>query len=335
MGLAGRGSRQIVRVGQLNCQTRARKRSRSDAWGMDAVATVRGSKGVRDMKGVMKLGVFGVLVSAVMGMTGCLNQSQYDRVSEAYSSCEAKLKEVQRERDEARLSVDQLRSTYGKGEGALASLQRENQDLRSQLDRAMSDYGTMQQRISGLTFGPLDQQTTNDLTDLASKYNNLIAFDAQRGMLRISADLTFDSGSAAVKQQARQALSELAGVLNSGSAGQYDVIVEGHTDSQRMANPATIREHKSNRGLACNRAISVIDVLSEAGVTNGRLMAAGWGEHRPAVSNNSNGNTPANRRVEIYLAKLNPAMGGAMPMGNTPAGNTGANAVTPAYDNIK
>jgi flagellar motor protein MotB len=41
-------------------------------------------------------------------------------------------------------------------------------------------------------------------------------------------------------------------------------------------------------------------------------MAGGWGEFRPAVANNANGNTPANRRVEIYLAKL---------PGNNEAGN--------------
>lgn len=242
--------------------------------------------------------------SVMGGLSGCLNQSQYDRVRDAYASCEAKSKELQRERDEAQLALEQMRGSVGKGEGTLASLQRENADLRGQLDRTLNEFNGMQTRIAGLQFGPLDAKTASDLTDLAGKYSNLIAFDAQRGMLRIASDLSFDSGSAQVKSTTQQALRELATVLNSSSAAQYDVVVEGHTDSQRMANPNTVREHKSNRGLSVHRSVSVIDELQGAGVAPQRLMAAGWGEYRPTVPNNAGGNTPQNRRVEIFLARL-------------------------------
>lgn len=39
------------------------------------------------------------------------------------------------------------------------------------------------------------------------------------------------------------------------------------------------------------------------GVAPDKMLAAGWGEFRPAVENNANGNTPQNRRVEIFLAR--------------------------------
>ena len=32
-----------------------------------------------------------------------------------------------------------------------------------------------------------------------------------------------------------------------------------------------------------------------------RLLVAGWGESHPAVPNSASGNTPQNRRVEIYF----------------------------------
>ncbi len=269
------------------------------------------------------------------GLGGCLNQSQYDRVRDAYASCEARTKELEREKTEAQLALDQLRNSYGKGEGTLASLQKENADLRAQLDRTMGEYRGMQDRIAGLQFGPLDPTTSNDLTTLAGKYSNLIAFDAQRGMLRIASDLSFDSGSAQVKASAQQALRELATILNSSTAAQYDVVVEGHTDSQRMASQTTLREHKSNRGLSVHRSVSVIDELQSSGVAPQRLMAAGWGEYRPAVANNANGNTPQNRRVEIFLAKLNNASA-TNTTPNTermlPSGNNQANVPD---DNIK
>ncbi len=286
---------------------------------------------------VVSQGLLAVVVggTTLTGLTGCLNQSQYDRVRDAYASCEARNKELERERNEAQLALDQMRGSVGKGEGTLASLQRENAELRSQLDRAMKDYQGMQERIAGLQFGPLDQQTTNDLNDLAQKYSNLIAFDAQRGMLRIASDLTFDSGSAAVKSQAQTALRELATVLNSGSAAQYDVVVEGHTDSQRIANPTTVKEHKTNRGLSAHRAIAVTNELEASGVTPQRLLAAGWGEWHPAVPNNGNGNTPQNRRVEIYLAKLSSTTASAQPTNNNNNLLPKTNQTMVPDDNIK
>jgi chemotaxis protein MotB len=242
--------------------------------------------------------------AALTSLTGCLSQGQYDRLREAYTSCQARNAELTRERDEARVALTQLQGSMGKGEGTLAELSRQNTDLRSQLDKALADYAGMQGKIAGLSFGPLDATTTQQLEGLERQFPDLIKFDSARGMLRVASDLTFDSGSAAVKDGAKQALSALSQILASGSASQYEIVVEGHTDSQRIANPNTIRNHPTNRHLSTNRANSVVDELAKMGVPQTRLMSAGWGEFRPSMPNNANGNTPGNRRVEIYLAKL-------------------------------
>jgi len=59
-----------------------------------------------------------------------------------------------------------------------------------------------------------------------------------------------------------------------------------------------------------------------------KMMVAGWGEFRPAVPNSGpKGNTPQNRRVEIYLTRstatslggeAEPAGGAAKPDTTTP-----------------
>jgi chemotaxis protein MotB len=269
--------------------------------------------------------VAGAALSA-FGLTGCIGQGEYDRVAEAYKSCEARTADLIRERDEARTALDQLRNGLGGGEKALAAVQAENAALRSQLDRAMQDYSGLQSKLANLTFGPLDAETTGRLEDLERQFPGLLSFDAERGMLRIASDLTFDSGSAVVKEQARQALTRFSEVLKSGAATQYEIIVEGHTDSQRIANPSTIKNHPTNRHLSVHRSIAVIDVIASMGVPQNRLMAAGWGEFRPAVQNAPGGNTPQNRRVEIYLARL-AAAGAAAPMtpAATPSVPTGNN----------
>ena len=53
----------------------------------------------------------------------------------------------------------------------------------------------------------------------------------------------------------------------------------------------------------------------------------GWGEFRPLVANSGNGNTPANRRVEIYLTPLTVPLA---PTGNPVDAAAGKKKATPA-----
>jgi chemotaxis protein MotB len=269
------------------------------------------------------MNVRGMMVLSLAGLAsalgGCVNQGEYDRLYEANNSMRAQIADLTRERDEARLSADSLRGGVNGREGTLAELQKQNAELRAALDRAKSDLAGFGDRLQGMQIGALDATTANALDELAQRYSNIMSFDAARGMVRFNSDLTFDSGSAVVKAEARNALGALAEIIKSSAAQQYDVIIEGHTDSQRISNPTTLREHKTNRGLSVNRSIAVIDTLAGMGVPNNRLMAAGWGEYRPSVQNTAGGNTPANRRVEIYFAKRNADVLPAPAASNTPA----------------
>ncbi len=264
-----------------------------------------------------------------LGLTGCIGQSEYDRLAELNRSLTARNAELQRERDECRSSLDLMRGNIGSSAGTLEDLRRQNADLRSQLDKALADYRSMGDRLSGMQFGPLDAATDQAIQQLVAQYPGLMTYDPLRGMIRFNADLTFDSGSDVVRPQAKEALAKLAEILNSPSASVYDVIVEGHTDSQRISRPETVREHRTNRRLSTNRANSVINEIGNMGVNQQRLMAAGWGEYRPSVPNAPGGNTPQNRRVEIYLAKW---QGAGAPMGDTGGADMGGNQAQPVRD---
>lgn len=289
------------------------------------------------VNGAKRAGLALGLGVALSGLTGCLSQAEYDRLYEANQSCQARAAELQRERDEARTGLAQLQASMGRGEGTFAAQQQRIAELERQLSQARGDLQNFEGRLSQLNFGPIDAVTGSELERLAQQYPGLIEYDAARGMVRVASDLTFASGSTTVNDNARQALQRLAQVLNGSSASQYDVIVEGHTDSQRIANPSTRAHSPSNRHLSTNRANAVIDVLASSGVAQQRLMAAGWGEFRPSVANTPNGNTPQNRRVEIYLARLS---GGASAATSTPANVTVTTPAAPtrpapAPDNIK
>jgi len=258
------------------------------------------------------------LAATVLG--GCVGQGEHDRLFETNRSLQSRNADLERENSELKLALDQIRGGVGRGEATMSELQRRNAELQRLLDQAMGDLRSLETRLSSLNFGPVDAETDAALQALAAQYPDLIKYDSARGMLRFASDLTFDSGSAIVKENAKPAIDALAQILNSSAASQYEVVVEGHTDSQRIANPATLREHKTNRHLSAHRAIAVIEQLGTRGVGPTRMLASGWGEHRPSVPNTTNGNTPANRRVEIFLAKSR---------GAAPASDAGSSSATP------
>lgn len=243
------------------------------------------------------------LMTAGGGLVGCVGQGNYDNLYTMNRNLQQRNSELERERDELRNSLSMLQRSSGSSEGALSELQRRLADAERQRDQAMRDFQDLQNRLAGLDFGPVDATTDEQLRQLAAQYPDLIVYDSARGMLRFASDLTFDSGSAVVRADAKPALEALARILNSASASAYEVVFEGHTDSQRISREATRRLHPTNRHLSVHRSIAVIDELIAQGVAPARMMAAGWGEFRPAVTNTPSGNTPQNRRVEIFLAK--------------------------------
>ncbi|HSH70991.1 MAG TPA: OmpA family protein, partial [Deferrisomatales bacterium] len=81
-------------------------------------------------------------------------------------------------------------------------------------------------------------------------------------------------------------------------------LVEGHTDDVPIRGVLAQR-FPTNWELSAARALSVVRFLQEVGgVDPARLAAAGYGEYRPAVPNDSAENRARNRRIELKLVPL-------------------------------
>ena len=183
--------------------------------------------------------------------------------------------------------------------------------LQDQLGIERDALENFEQRLGNVQLMGIDAETSRALVGLARQYPDLITYDAQRGMLQFNSDLTFGSGSDQIKAGAQETLQALANILSSGSAANYELMILGHTDAQPIGNPATRQNHPTNMHLACHRAISVRRQLVSLGVPPEKMMSAGWGEHRPVVPNSGTGNTPQNRRVEIYIRPIGTIAGSA------------------------
>ena len=108
----------------------------------------------------------------------------------------------------------------------------------------------------------------------------------------ISEKVMFEYNKATIKVDSHQLLKDVATVLTENPK-ITKVKIEGHTDSDG--------NDKYNKKLSQQRADAVKDFLVKVGIDANRLEAVGYGEERPAASNDTDEGKEANRRVEFNI----------------------------------
>ena len=113
----------------------------------------------------------------------------------------------------------------------------------------------------------------------------------------MSDKLLFESGSAQVNKQGKEAMGKLAEVLK--KQHDIDVFIEGHTDNK----PIKTVQFKDNWDLSVVRATSVVRILTkDYGVNPLQILPCGRGEFMPVDNNESVEGRAHNRRTEIIMA---------------------------------
>jgi len=107
----------------------------------------------------------------------------------------------------------------------------------------------------------------------------------------------FSPGSAAVTSPAAlQTLAEIVPIL---AKSDQAIDIEGHTDNQ----PINTKAFNSNWELSAIRATTVLNILSQKGISEKRLSATGFGSSRPISNNETAAGKAKNRRVSILLLR--------------------------------
>jgi flagellar motor protein MotB len=153
-----------------------------------------------------------------------------------------------------------------------------------------------------------------------------VTLDRGSGVLHLSGDLLFQTGSAVLGSQARPVVQTVAAVLATtlpcysgpGPANGCakaepvleTVLVEGHTDRQRFQGLDVAASQDRNDRLSADRALTVflelrkaqpgLDVLRNAADLP-LLGVSGYGERRPRADAacRGDGNCPDNRRIDL------------------------------------
>ncbi|MDD0839386.1 OmpA family protein [Curvibacter sp. HBC61] len=111
--------------------------------------------------------------------------------------------------------------------------------------------------------------------------------------LNIPSDISFDTGSAAIKADLRPILDQFATSLRNNPRAEVRIV--GHTDSSGS--------DAVNRPLSEDRAASTRDYLAARGVAFERIQIEGRGASQPVASNDTAAGRARNRRVEIFVGE--------------------------------
>lgn len=123
-----------------------------------------------------------------------------------------------------------------------------------------------------------------------------VEFNAQYVQLTLKGALLFDSGSAAVRQDAIPVLDKVGAILSRYSGNIIEI--EGHTDNV----PVTGGKYADNSELSCARALSVFNYfLDTTNLEPSMIKYAGRGEYAPVADNSTEEGRARNRRVEIRI----------------------------------
>jgi chemotaxis protein MotB len=196
---------------------------------------------------------------------------------------------------EAQTQIESLGSDLNAALARAAFEERRRADLEAERARRLAEEAQQLERYRSEFFGLM-----RDL--LAGREGVRIVGDR----FVFSSEVLFETGSADLAPEGRAQIAGVAEILTEVARDippsiDWILRVDGHTD----ARPITIGGRFANNWeLSQARALSVVLFLTEElGFPPDRLVAAGFGEHRPVASGDSPLALAANRRIELKLTE--------------------------------
>ena len=191
--------------------------------------------------------------------------------------------------DEAIAEREEMRRSLGNTQDELTASQKE-------LTASQAEIATLS-KIEAETKrrNEIYAQFVNRLQSMIDGGQLTVSIDAGRIVINLPNDVLFNSGSANLNTEGKQAMMQIGEVLSQFSDRRFQV--EGHTDNV----PIKSARYPSNWELSTARALAVLHLLTEMGVAPENISAAGFGEFRPKADNETEEGRRLNRRSEIVM----------------------------------
>ena len=240
----------------------------------------------------MKIKLMTLILVSVTGLLfSCGSSKKATQLDEA----NAKAMTLQSENDQLAKKINTLQKQVD-------DMSAQNASINSQFNSYKKDCAAKDEELRELN-ATLDEFYAH-MEELEKKIEEAEAEFNDKGLHVYSKDgviyvdmqdnLLYKSGSAKLSDDGKQALANLASVLN--EFPDLKVIVVGNTDAVSVKGVA------DNWSLSTERANGVVRVLSkENNVNPARLTAAGKGKFNPVSENETQEGRAKNRRIEIVL----------------------------------
>ena len=249
----------------------------------------------------VKLSAFFIVCTCFVLLAGCGQEMQDLKIRNA--ALNKRRAELESGLGAARLKLEQLKRQLSEAEQRIGidvdALEQKIDALEEHLEKRDELIAKMREQCLGGV--PLPVELSTMLEDFA-RSQDMVTFDASRGIVKFRSDLLFEKGSDTVAPAAAGAVKLLCAILNSKEGIEFDIIIAGHTDDIPILKPATRAKHPTNWHLSVHRAISVLNIMATSNIDQKRMSVRGFGDLRPIAPNKpgKKGN-PQNRRVEIYI----------------------------------
>lgn len=198
--------------------------------------------------------------------------------------------------EEAVAEADSVRNSLGKTQAEMDAMRKSLGSTQEKLSASQAEIATLR-KIEAETKrrNEIYAQFINRLKSMIDGGQLTVSIDAGRIVINLPDNVLFNSGSANLNTEGQEALKKIGEVLTQFSDRRFQV--EGHTDNV----PIKSARFPSNWELSTARALAVVHLLTEMGVTPENISAAGFGEFRPRADNGTEEGKKLNRRIEIVM----------------------------------
>ncbi len=249
--------------------------------------------GSRDSLATQNDSLRGIILSKLNNIDGLSSQITQNR--DIISSLQSQLME----------SKENYRNVTSKMTGESKSLLNQVERLRAENIDLRGEMGKLQRVISSVN-EQLSMRNSK-MDSLKARISEALLGFAEKGLsvnvrdgkvyVSLSNQLLFKSGSIKIDKKGKEALADLAKVLNENL--DIKILVEGHTDDQAVKGSS--HRFKDNWELSVLRATEVVKFLQENEVLPQRIIASGRGEFMPIDTSGEKSGRSINRRTEIIL----------------------------------
>ncbi len=200
-----------------------------------------------------------------------------------------RLKATEQELESAKMQVADIQNELMNLEARKKSLQRNLADSQEQMATLKNIEAETKRR------NEIYAQFVHRLQTMIDGGQLTVSIEQGRIVINLPNNVLFNSGSANLNPEGKEALGQIAAVLSQFSDRRFQI--EGHTDNR----PIKSARFPSNWELSTSRALTVVHLLTDMNVIPENISAAGFGEFRPRADNETEEGRQLNRRIEIIM----------------------------------